>query len=58
MTGPKDSVIGLKRSCLKRFVEGAYAKYECSQNEAFLNGLIVKTDDLTHMPVSIDRINM
>lgn len=59
MTGPKDSVIGLKKEvALKRFVEGAYAKYECSQNEAFLNGLIVKTDDLTHMPVSIDRINM
>ena len=47
-----------KEVALKRFVEGAYAKYECSQNEAFLNGLIVKTDDLTHMPVSIDRINM
>ena len=59
MTGPKDSVIGLKKEvALKRFVEGAYAKYECSQNEAFLNGLIVTTDDLTHMPVSIDRINM
>lgn len=59
MTGPKDSVIGLKKEvALKRFVEGAYAKYECSQNEAFLNGLIVITDDLTHMPVSIDRINM
>ena len=30
MTGPKDSVIGLKKEiALKRFVQGAYAKYEC-----------------------------
>lgn len=59
MTGPKDSVIGLKKEiALKRFVQGAYAKYECSTNEAFLNGLIVKTDDLTNKVESINRINM
>ena len=59
MTGPKDSVIGLnKEVALKRFVEGAYAKYECSLNESFLNGLIVKTDDITCKPVNIKRISL
>lgn len=57
MTGPKDSVIGLKKEvALKRFVEKAYAKYECSQNESILNGIIVKTDDITKKAISIERI--
>ncbi len=59
MTGPKDSVIGLKKEiALKRFIEGAYAKYECSQNEAFLNAVIVETDDNVGLPITIKRINI
>ena len=59
MTGPMDSVIGLRKEvALKRFVEGAYAKYECSENKACLNGIIVTTDDTTNNPVKIERINM
>lgn len=59
MTGPMDSVIGLRKEvALKRFVEGAYAKYECSENKACFNGIIVTTDDTTNNPVKIERINM
>lgn len=59
MTGPIDSVIGLKKEiALKRFVEGAYAKYECSQNKACFNAVIVTTDDTTNIPLTIKRINM
>lgn len=58
MTGPIDSVIGLKKEiALKRFVDGAYAKYECSQNEAKFNAIIVTTDDLNNVPIKIERIN-
>lgn len=59
MTGPTDSVIGLRKEvALKRFVEGAYAKYECSDNKACFNGIIVTTDDNTNNPIKIERINM
>lgn len=59
MTGPIDSVIGLKKEiALKRFVNGEYAKYECSENKACFNAIIVATDDDTNKVVSIKRINM
>lgn len=59
MTGPIDSVIGLKKEvALKRFVEGVYAKYECSENKACFNGIIVTTNDETNRPTSIERISM
>ena len=59
MTGPKESVLGLKKEiALKRFVDRAYAKYECSDNKAFLNGIIVTTDDSSYLPTDIKRINI
>jgi calcineurin-like phosphoesterase len=59
MTGPKNSVIGLKKeTALVRFSTGAYAKYECSNNEATLNGIIVSTDDLTGNAIKIERISI
>ena len=57
MTGPKESVIGLKKEvALSRFVDEKYAKYECSENEAILNGIIVETDNETKKAISINRI--
>ena len=48
MTGPSDSVIGLKKEiALKRFVNEEYAKYECSTNNSIFNAIIVDTDDTT-----------
>lgn len=59
MTGPRESVIGLKREiALKRFVTGAYAKYECSSNEASFHGILVEIDENTNCAVSIKRIQM
>lgn len=58
MTGPTDSVIGLKKEvALKRFVTGAYAKYECSSNEAMLNAMIITFDDETKKAVQTERIH-
>lgn len=57
MTGPKDSVIGLTKDvALKRFVTKQYARYECSQNDSILNGILVETDDTIKIPISIKRI--
>lgn len=59
MTGPKNSVIGLKKeTALKRFSTGAYAKYECSTNEGTLNGIIVTTDDITGNAIKVKRISI
>jgi len=59
MTGPKNSVIGLKKeTALKRFSTGEYAKYECSSNEATLNGIIVTTDDTKCIATKVERISI
>ena len=59
MTGPINSLLGLKKEvALKRFVEEKYVKYECSQNKSCLNGIIVKTDNVTNNATSIERINI
>ncbi len=58
MTGPKDSVIGLKKEiALKRFVEGNFAKYECSNNDAIFNAIIVEFDNNSKKAIKITRIN-
>ena len=58
MTGPCDSVIGLKKEiALKRFVSEEYAKYECCTNHAIFNAIIVTTDDKNNTPIKIERIN-
>ena len=54
MTGPKDSVIGLDRDvALARFIKNEKNRYLCSNNIAFLNGIIVKVND----NISISRVN-
>lgn len=58
MTGPKNSVLGLKKEiAVKRFCTGEKIKYECSENKAIFNAIIVETDDETNLPISIVRIN-
>ncbi|MEG2646035.1 MAG: TIGR00282 family metallophosphoesterase [Clostridia bacterium] len=57
MTGPMDSVLGLKKEiALKRFTTGAYAKYECSKNRSQFNAMIIETDDKTKKVVRLERI--
>lgn len=58
MTGPKNSVLGLKKEiALKRFITGERARYECSDNEAMFNAIVVEFDDSTKKAVNITRIN-
>lgn len=57
MTGPKNSVLGLKKEiAVKRFLTNEKIKYECSENEAFLNAIFVQIDDNTSKAVKIERI--
>ena len=58
MTGPSESVLGLKKEiALRRFVNGEKLKYECSENNAIFNAIIVETDDDLKVAKSIKRIN-
>lgn len=58
MTGPKDSVLGLKKDiALKRFVNSEKLKYECSENDAMFNAIVIETDDNLKIAKSIKRIN-
>ena len=57
MTGPKESVIGLKTEiALHRFLTGEKTKYECSESEGILNAIVVTTDDNTNKAIDIKRI--
>ena len=58
MVGPKDSVLGLKKEiAINRFLTSSYIKYECSNNDAIFNAIIVEFDDKTKEAISIKRIN-
>ena len=58
MTGPKDSVLGLKKEiAIQRFITGEYLHYECSNNDAIFNAIEVEFDDKTKKAISIKRIN-
>lgn len=58
MTGPKDSVLGLKQEiAIERFTSGHFIHYECSNNEAIFNAIEVEFDDKTKKAISIKRIS-
>lgn len=58
MTGPKDSVLGLKKEiAVARFTSGKFIHYECSSNEAMFNAIEIEFDDDTKKAISIKRIN-
>lgn len=58
MVGPSDSVLGLKKEiAINRFLTNSYIKYECSENKAIFNAIIVEFDDTTKKAISIKRIN-
>lgn len=58
MTGPIDSVIGLKKEiALRRFVNNEYLRYECSENMAKFNAIILDIDETSKKVTSITRIN-
>ncbi|MDD4066874.1 MAG: TIGR00282 family metallophosphoesterase [Clostridia bacterium] len=59
MTGPKDSVIGLKYEvALKRFLTQIPEKYVVADGGYILNGIVCEIDDVTNKAVNIKRIQM
>jgi len=59
MTGPYDSVIGMKKEVsLKRFTTGMPAKYDCAKSGARLCGVVITIDDATGKATGIVRINL
>ncbi|MEG0872421.1 MAG: TIGR00282 family metallophosphoesterase [Clostridia bacterium] len=59
MTGPKGSVLGLKKElALKRFETKQYVSYECSSNDAKFNAIIVTFDNESKKATDIVRINI
>ncbi len=56
MTGPHDGVIGMKTaSVLNRFLTGLNSRFEVSEGELQLNGLIIEVNDETGKAVSMRR---
>lgn len=57
MTGPEDSVIGMKSSAvIKRFLLQTHVRFEPSEEGPMLNGVVIEIDDTTGKAVSIKRI--
>ncbi|MCB0221855.1 MAG: YmdB family metallophosphoesterase, partial [Chrysiogenetes bacterium] len=59
MTGPYDSVIGMKKEAsLRRFLTGMPSRYECAKNDVRLCGAIVDIDEETGKARGIERVNI
>jgi calcineurin-like phosphoesterase len=57
MTGPHDGVIGMKTSIvLERFLTGLNTRFEVSDGEPQLNGLLIEVNDETGKAVRVQRI--
>ena len=59
MTGPHDGIIGMQTSIvLERFLKGLSGKFEPSEGEARLNGLLVDVDEESGKAVRVERISL
>ncbi|MCK6600893.1 MAG: TIGR00282 family metallophosphoesterase [Bacteroidetes bacterium] len=57
MTGPYDSVIGMKKeAALKRFVLGTPSKYESATEDNHFSSVVVSCDSVTGKATSIKRV--
>jgi len=57
MTGPQDSVIGVKKELIiKKFLTGMPVTFEVSKDNPGLRGVMIETDDATGKAISIQRI--
>lgn len=58
MTGPHDSVIGMKKNLIiQKFLTAEHVRFEPSESGARLNAVIIDVDDASGHAVSIRRIN-
>jgi metallophosphoesterase (TIGR00282 family) len=59
MTGPFDSVIGVKKDIIiRRFLTGLPEKFEIANNDIHLNGIIFSIDPDTGKTKTLERINI
>ncbi len=59
MTGPLDSVIGVKKEIIiRRFLTGLPEKFEISNSDIHLNGVILNIDETTGKSQNIERIDL
>ncbi len=57
MTGPHDGVIGMKTSIvLERFLTGLNTRFEVSDGEPQLNGLVIEIDEATGRATRVQRL--
>lgn len=59
MTGPHDGVIGMKAAIvLERFLTGLNARFEVSEGELQLNGLLIEVNEETGRATRVQRLNV
>jgi 2',3'-cyclic-nucleotide 2'-phosphodiesterase len=59
MTGPHDGVIGMKTEIvIERFLRGLATKFEPSEGDLRLNGLIVDVDEETGHALRVERLSL
>jgi len=59
MTGPHDGVIGMKTSIvLERFLTGLNTRFEVSEGEPQLNGLLIEIHEETGRAMSVQRLRV
>lgn len=59
MTGPHDGVIGMKTSTvLERFLSGLNVRFEVSEGDIQLNGLVIEVNEETGRAVRVERLNV
>ena len=59
MTGPFDSVIGLKKEiAIQRFLTQLPLHYDAAQNDVRLNGVLLEIDSQTGKSLSIRRLEV
>lgn len=59
MTGPKNSILGVKKEIvIKRFLTNMPHRFEVSDAEATLSGVVITVDEYTGKATEIERINM
>lgn len=57
MTGPKNSVLGVKRELvIKKFLTQMPVRFECANGKGQFNGVFLKIDNNTGKAISIERI--
>jgi hypothetical protein len=59
MTGPRDSVIGIKKDLvIDRFITNLPRRFECASGPGSLCGMVIEVDEDTGLAKSVQRLNI